>query len=202
MFTLFTIFPAENADAATEVGLDLLVAMVIVLGIVAAAALIVMRSMQKMAERKHNRPTAREQIEQVKAGGGTAASRKAAAEVATRRAGRVSTDQLDEVRQLATLLDNKAERLELLLTDAEERIAELQQLIESIASIDRPKSDATGTDGHSVEHARTPPAPSQMADPLTRSVYELADEGYTSVEIAQRLDEQVGKIDLILALRR
>ena len=39
------------------------------------------------------------------------------------------------------------------------------------------------------------------ADSLSASVYELADRGRSIVEIAQYLDEQVGKIELILALR-
>ena len=38
-------------------------------------------------------------------------------------------------------------------------------------------------------------------DPLAEQIYELADAGRTPVEIAQDLDEQVGKVELILALR-
>jgi hypothetical protein len=38
-------------------------------------------------------------------------------------------------------------------------------------------------------------------DPVTRRVYGLADQGLTPVEIAGRLEEQVGKVELILALR-
>jgi len=39
-------------------------------------------------------------------------------------------------------------------------------------------------------------------DPLAARVHELADSGFTSVAIARELDEQVGKVELILALRR
>lgn len=42
---------------------------------------------------------------------------------------------------------------------------------------------------------------SSFLDPLTANVYELADRGRTNIEIAQYLDEQVGKVELILALR-
>jgi hypothetical protein len=50
---------------------------------------------------------------------------------------------------------------------------------------------------------RAVPAAAPVAlDPLTRSVYELADGGLAAVDIARRLDEQVGKVELILALRR
>lgn len=39
-------------------------------------------------------------------------------------------------------------------------------------------------------------------DPLTRRVYEMADRGMNSLEIARKLEEQIGKIELILSLRR
>lgn len=38
-------------------------------------------------------------------------------------------------------------------------------------------------------------------DPLTRGVYNLADQGYAPVQIAQELEEHIGKVELILALR-
>ncbi len=38
-------------------------------------------------------------------------------------------------------------------------------------------------------------------DPVTVAVYEHADAGRTPIEIATELDEQVGKVELILALR-
>jgi len=38
-------------------------------------------------------------------------------------------------------------------------------------------------------------------DLVSRKVYELADEGVPSVEIAKRLDQHLGKVELILALR-
>lgn len=38
-------------------------------------------------------------------------------------------------------------------------------------------------------------------DTLTRSIYALADAGSDPLEIAKQLDEHVGKVELILALR-
>lgn len=52
--------------------------------------------------------------------------------------------------------------------------------------------------GPGRERAHAPPA----ADPLHQEVYDLADEGHTPLAIARRLDQQVGTIELILALRR
>jgi hypothetical protein len=68
-------------------------------------------------------------------------------------------------------------------------------------------SDKDATDSAEAparRDAAPPPPPAQAGratDPLTRQIYELADEGQTPVEIARRLDEQVGKVELILALR-
>ena len=45
------------------------------------------------------------------------------------------------------------------------------------------------------------PEPEIPDDPLARSVYQLADEGMEPTQIAQQLDEHIGKIELILALR-
>ncbi len=41
----------------------------------------------------------------------------------------------------------------------------------------------------------------RLRDPSLPSVYELADTGYQPIQIAQELDEQVGKVELILSLR-
>ncbi|MEQ8845062.1 MAG: hypothetical protein RIB58_09430 [Phycisphaerales bacterium] len=52
--------------------------------------------------------------------------------------------------------------------------------------------------GPGRERAHAPPA----ADPLHQEVYDLADAGEPPLAIARRLDQQVGTIELILALRR
>ena len=55
--------------------------------------------------------------------------------------------------------------------------------------------------GEPLGRVGPPPASAVPADPLTTTVYELADAGHGPVEIAQQLEEQVGKVELILALR-
>lgn len=202
---------AEDGAAEAASGVEVVRAMLIVLGIVIIAVMLVIHTMGKIARRKSRRPSAREQIEQAKAGGGAGGRRWRAGMSAdesagsARRSGRVSAAEVEEARHFAALLDNKAERLEQLLAEAEERIARLEKLMRM-----RPDRDAEALRGGdridtpvaSANHdqcSAVPPA--EPADPLTRSVYELADQGHDSVEIAQKLDEQVGKIDLILALR-
>jgi hypothetical protein len=185
---------ADDAGADAVAGVEIVRAMLIVLGIVIIAVMLVLSVRGKIARRQADLPSPREQIEQAKAGHGT--HRESARHAA--RPGRASANAVDETRHLATLLDNKAERLEQLLTEAEEVIVRLEQAMG--ADVDRPNEGhgATLNDEDSSFRHR----PSAPADPLTRSVYELADAGHDSVEIAQQLDEQVGKIDLILALRQ
>jgi hypothetical protein len=133
-------------------------------------------------------------------------------------------------RRCAAHLDNKAARLEYLLELAEARIAELEERTGEgatgpNAAVTRPAASAeTAGPGEAASYPFTPDAgptgsaatdepqgvadrlpppviPETVADPLTRQIYELADGGSTPVEIARKLDEQVGKVELILALR-
>ena len=134
----------------------------------------------KIARRNAARPSARELVEQL---------RNHPRLVAAGAQGHAAILE-DTARRLSALLDNKSRRLEKLIDDADQRIAALGL-----------RTDATAT---RPTAAVTPPPRSNGGPPkdaLTQDVYELADAGRNSVEIAQRLDEQVGKIELILALR-
>jgi hypothetical protein len=158
----------EEAVSALQVYLPpiLMVAGVVIIGF------LLMNSVRaKIARRNADTPTARERIEELKAAPTPHADTDAA-----------MAKLLDTAQRLASQLDAKAERLEQLLREADERI----------------------------EAMETAPAPAQLAppepeepeaDPVTLSVYEMADAGRSPVEIAQALDEGVGKIELILALR-
>ena len=92
----------------------------------------------------------------------------------------------DTARRLSGQLDNKARRLEVLIDEADQRIA------------------ALGAPAEPASRRATEPASGnseRQPDELTRAVYEQADAGRSALEIAQQLDEQVGKVELILALR-
>lgn len=89
-------------------------------------------------------------------------------------------DAEELLQLLAEQADQHAVRLERLIADADRRIKRLEQLAAA-------------------------PAPRQFveyADPINQQVYSLADEGMPPVEIARRLEQQTGKVELILALRR
>ncbi len=139
----------------------------------------------KISRRNAARPSARELMEQM----------KSHPRVVTGDAQGYTAELHDTARRLSAQLDNKAQRLEKLIEDADQRIAALG----SSAAATPPATGAVPTPATPAA-----PAPSngeQRVDPLTEEIYELADAGRTSVEIAQHLDEQVGKVELILALR-
>lgn len=128
------------------------------------------------------------------------------------------------VRDLAARLETRAARLEALLDQADERIERLEARLAAsttarqLPDADRapatngqrpppknqPAEDDADTDGWQEPdpqpHRR--PHASSDADPLHQDVYELADNGHTPLDIARRLEQQVGTIELILALRQ
>lgn len=95
------------------------------------------------------------------------------------------------VQRLATQLDNKAARMEQLLRDADERIRKLERM----QRIDRNRTPVD------TEHASGDTIGNEP-DPVTNRVYELADQGEKPVEIARQVNQHVGQVELILALRR
>jgi len=81
-------------------------------------------------------------------------------------------------RQIGAQLDTRAAKLELLIKQADERIAQLK--------------------GQPVEE---PPAPPVENESRYIEIYRLADAGQSTVQIAQQLNRPQGEIELILALR-
>ena len=97
-------------------------------------------------------------------------------------------------RDLGGQLDAKIIRIEKANEEAEERIAQLQALRDSL-------NDPSTMGQPNADHLVTPQAGPDQTDPLTQQIYQLADQGKGPAAIAQELDEHVGKIELILALR-
>lgn len=106
----------------------------------------------------------------------------------------LADDLVELTERLANELDRKAERVEALLSAADERIRELgrlqmetgrhePRLVEPRARVRHESTGAESVSSH-------------------REVYELADQGMSPLEIAQRLDRPTGQVELILNLRR
>lgn len=126
-------------------------------------------------------------------------------------------------KRLSHQLDAKAVRLEQLIEDADHRLIRLRHVAERLEAAQQgdaetpasPVSQSSGetpapppqdgdllsTSAPAAREAKDAPPP-DGDDPLTRSVYALADEGYDAKAIAGRLQEHTGKVELILALRQ
>lgn len=97
------------------------------------------------------------------------------------------------VRQMNAQIDTRAGKLEVLIREADEKLAALK--------------DATGSTAKlpaaSPGYVPPPPAdrPAMTSDSRHAQVYALADEGRNAGEIASSLDRPKGEIELILALR-
>ena len=196
-------FLATNSGPMLPVGTAqmLLVIMVVGLGV-----LLTISIRAKIARRNAEAPSAREQIEAIKAGN-----------TARLDVDAVHASLHDVARKLSAQLDNKAERLEQLIVQAEERIARLETPATTSPRSAAPRSAAKGSASAAPiatpgPHAQGQPAKPQATsvseardpeptDSLRRAIYALADSGRSPVEISRELDEHIGKIELILALR-
>ena len=175
-----------------DAGAPIWAQMLLVIMVVGLGVILMVSIRGKIARRNMNRPSPREWIDHIK----TVRHRHDDAQA-------VSAQLVDTARRLGAQLDNKAQRLELLLQEADERIAQLSEakdagLSAAGDSLAGREGAFGGPDPGPLEPSHDPPRP---LDPLTQGVYELADTGRSPLEIAQQMDEQVGKVELILALR-
>ncbi len=100
--------------------------------------------------------------------------------------------ELEELTQrFGDELEAKSSKLEKLLREANTKIAELEKLRTA-----KPASPRL-IPAKAIEVEIGEPV-----DPVTSKIYEMSDGGRTSIEIAKQLQEQVGKVELILALRQ
>jgi hypothetical protein len=96
-------------------------------------------------------------------------------------------------RQISAQLDTRASKLEALIKEADEKLAALK------AAAGNGQASAPVAAPY-VEPLREP-APDSSVESQHHEVYELADQGRSPREIAERLDRPSGEIELILALR-
>lgn len=114
----------------------------------------------------------------------------------------------DMTRQVSAQLDTRAARLEVLIQQADQRIATLQGLNNQRGG-DPNTSSSLGMQGNgSFNTSFSSPGDSGASaasaapiDPRHAEVYALSDQGNSLPEIAARLGRPNGEIQLILALR-
>lgn len=102
--------------------------------------------------------------------------------------------QLDQLsRQIHQKIDQRLGKLDALIRLADERIDRLNQL-------ERSQKGAGAID---IELApETPDAVEKIDEDPNQAIYQLADAGYTPIQIARQLSRHTGEIELILSLRR
>lgn len=173
------------------------VTMLGVLGIVIVGITLMVSVRRKIDRRNDAMGTAREQIERVRE------QARNAARSGTIRAG--TGDGAAEVElatRLASQLDVKAARLEILLAEAREVLQRMEAAAGPAARADHPgapsrRAGAGGTGG--AVGARGQAAGG--TDPVLARVWALSDAGRDARAIARELDEPIGKVQLILSLR-
>ena len=169
--------------------------LVVILLIVAASAVILIRTRQKIrAAQRRSGPQVRELYDRI------------GEEQSRRRDLDETILQLDQLaRQVGAMIDTKYAKLEAVIRDADQRIAQLSKLTgasltSGAATLDVTvgNADLTGESGPGEDGAGTP----EVKDDHRTVIYRLADEGKSALTIAQALDQPTGEVELILALRR
>jgi DNA-binding NarL/FixJ family response regulator len=100
-------------------------------------------------------------------------------------------------RQITAQLDTRTQKLMMLIEEADQKIARLEQLGRSR---DLPTTESF-TEPRRREPEIAPVFKPAVVDSQHQSVYELADKGRSAPEIARELNRPRGEVDLILALR-
>jgi cell division septation protein DedD len=118
-------------------------------------------------------------------------------------------EMLETARQMTAQLDTRAARLELLMNEADAKLAALKSastmpvtpaastptLPPPAAALPAPPEPTPTPVEEAPSRAETPP------DPRHAEVYDLADQGRSPHEIARHLNRPNGEVELILALR-
>jgi len=121
----------------------------------------------------------------------------------------VMVDAQEVTRLCAAQIENRAAMLDRLIADADHKIAQLDALLEATRQQQRtpgPMSDTQYRPPAVATHTQPEPVPTDQVhvrplhDPLTQRVMQMASQGHSPLHIASTLNEQVGKVNLILAL--
>jgi hypothetical protein len=194
--------------AEAEGGSGLLTSLMLALGIMLVITSLMM-GIRKRRRRAGQTLSPREQVERLKQQGGMRHDLESLM---------VEIEQL--AKRLGAQLDAKTVQLERLLDEADSRMAAIQTRLQANRSNPpardpAPFATAPAPDTAAVtttDSAARPNQPDAPANPsasdlaakdqaLRQSIYDLTDQGRSPVQIAQQLDEHVGKVELILALR-
>lgn len=112
-------------------------------------------------------------------------------------------------RQVGGQIDTRLRALNLLIQEADDKIAELRRLglagpkVQSTDHTAQPPAAQATDDNSSAEQAGDVPAATDLPpDDKYAQVYALAASGRSVIEIAQEMEMMTGEVELILALQR
>jgi len=109
----------------------------------------------------------------------------------------VMVDVQEVTRLSAAQIENRAAMLDRLVADADHKIAQLESLLAQVNQKQESLLRESRTNAHT---ARDQPVGQPANDPLSQRVLHMASQGHSPLHIASALGEQVGKVNLILAL--
>ncbi|MEM8756621.1 MAG: hypothetical protein AAGF47_02430 [Planctomycetota bacterium] len=182
--------PVELADAAQPpASADQWLPSILMAAAVVLLVIVVLGKTRKLAAARAKQPdyTPAERLESIRA--------QAQAEGSIE--GRVA-HAADRIRELTAVLDTRIAYLEALIVQADDRIEAMGRPATSEPpSRTEPTVSASAATGTAAGAGAGSSVSSQKQD-----IYTLADQGLTPSEIATRLGQHAGKIELILALRR
>ncbi|MEM1109340.1 MAG: hypothetical protein AAGH99_11710 [Planctomycetota bacterium] len=185
--------PLAQLNPEDPISLGLFIA-----GVVLISAWMLMR-IRKRSVNGPDHPTAREHLERYKQQDGVRGDLEGLM---------VEIEQL--AKRLGNQLDTKAMRIEKLIDEADLRIAQLQRALQDQHS-STPGNAPVNVPGAASPEAiakqlsevvESPLSTEEQTEQLAADVARLADAGQTPEAIAKQLNEHVGKIELILALRK
>lgn len=106
-------------------------------------------------------------------------------------------------RQITAQLDTRSQKLEMLIQEADEKIAELERA--KCGETPEPRMTPAEREAWTVKPDPAPvhiaAAPSIQVDPRHQEIYDLADNGAAAPDIARQLNRPRNEVELILALR-
>lgn len=104
-------------------------------------------------------------------------------------------------RQISAQLDTRAAKLEALIREADQKLAELRNTTDGKASGANASTSFAIPPSDAPPESPESPSASLPIDPRHAEVYALADSGRAPKEIASQLGRPSGEVELILALR-
>lgn len=197
MAPLFLFLPGALYPAAMVLALsnDILIPGVMMLGLMLIAWGATQRRRKKLAGQTPPSPMVERTISSAR----SSEFKAMADQIST-----LLVDLQDTARRIAAQIDNRYQQLDALLAEADEKIRKLEKLKAELGMNGSPVPAAPAAPAARAE--LSPPTASSTAqieiNPQHQAVYELADRGKNSREIAQQVGKQPGEVELILALRR